>query len=66
MNLTCVFVDILEKGDGSRIYLDATSQVLTTVVGNDQQRPISCPFCNEPARYLLLSERLQRLISEYN
>ncbi|KAM3723399.1 Teneurin-1 [Dirofilaria immitis] len=41
--------NVLEKGDGTKVFLDETVPLLTTVVGNDQQRPVNCPFCNTPA-----------------
>uniref|UniRef100_A0A915BMY1 EGF-like domain-containing protein n=1 Tax=Parascaris univalens TaxID=6257 RepID=A0A915BMY1_PARUN len=44
-----VINNVLEKGDGSKIYLDEAPQILSTLVGDDQQRPITCPFCSEPA-----------------
>ncbi|VDK46754.1 unnamed protein product [Anisakis simplex] len=44
-----VINNVLEKGDGSKLYLDEAPQILTTLVGGDQQRPITCPFCSEPS-----------------
>ncbi|KAL4003026.1 GHH signature containing HNH/Endo VII nuclease toxin family protein [Acanthocheilonema viteae] len=41
--------NVLEKGDGTRVFLDETAPLLTTVVGSDQQRPVNCPFCDTPA-----------------
>ncbi|VDN02037.1 unnamed protein product [Thelazia callipaeda] len=40
--------NILEKGDGNKIYLNELAPLLTTVVGGEQQRPVNCPFCNSP------------------
>lgn len=31
--------------------MDEAPPLLVTVTGGDQQRPVTCPFCNAPARY---------------
>ncbi|VDM44506.1 unnamed protein product [Toxocara canis] len=49
VDLVCGFADVLEKGDGSKLYLDEAPQILSTLIGGDQQRPITCPFCSEPS-----------------
>ncbi|EFO27446.1 hypothetical protein LOAG_01036 [Loa loa] len=41
--------NVLEKGDGTTVFLDEASPLLTTVIGSDQQRPINCPFCDASA-----------------
>ncbi|EJW75156.1 hypothetical protein WUBG_13935, partial [Wuchereria bancrofti] len=38
--------NVLEKGDGIKVFLDEAAPLLITVVGSDQQRPINCPFCD--------------------
>ncbi|KPM11227.1 teneurin-3-like protein, partial [Sarcoptes scabiei] len=37
---------ILQKGDGSNVYLKKQSKLLTTSVGDGQQRPLHCSYCN--------------------
>ncbi|KRY57863.1 Teneurin-m, partial [Trichinella britovi] len=39
---------VLEKGDGSVIYLKEEDPVLTTVLGNGDKRSLDCPFCEVP------------------
>lgn len=37
---------ILQKGDGSNVYLKQKSKLITTSIGDGQQRPLHCPYCN--------------------
>lgn len=41
--------DVLERGDGSVVYVSETARTLVTTLGSATQRPLSCPFCNGPA-----------------
>ncbi|XP_075677439.1 teneurin transmembrane protein Ten-m isoform X1 [Dermatophagoides pteronyssinus] len=41
---------ILQKGDGSNVYLKKNSKLLTTSVGDGQQRPLHCSYCNGMAK----------------
>uniref|UniRef100_A0A915PKS0 EGF-like domain-containing protein n=1 Tax=Setaria digitata TaxID=48799 RepID=A0A915PKS0_9BILA len=38
--------NVLEKGDGTRIFLDEAAPLLATLIGSEQQRPVICPFCD--------------------
>ncbi|XP_053203899.1 teneurin-m-like isoform X2 [Panonychus citri] len=37
---------ILQKGDGSTLYLKNLPHTMTTVMGDGQQRPLHCAYCN--------------------
>ncbi|XP_065289509.1 teneurin-m isoform X2 [Dermacentor albipictus] len=41
---------ILQKGDGTNIYLKNKPKVMLTAVGDGQQRPLHCPQCNGIAK----------------
>lgn len=41
---------ILHKGNGSNIYLKNRPKVMTTLMGDGQQRPLYCAYCNGPVR----------------
>lgn len=38
--------DVLERGDGSKIYLDESEKVLHTYVGRGEPRKENCLFCD--------------------
>ena len=40
---------VLEKGDGSAIFLRHEAQTIAPLLGDGRQRPLDCPFCNSPA-----------------
>lgn len=41
---------ILQKGDGTNVYLKSKAKLLTTSIGDGQQRPLHCPYCNGVAK----------------
>ncbi|CAG2169498.1 unnamed protein product, partial [Oppiella nova] len=41
---------ILQKGDGCNVYLKQKSKVMVTTMGDGQQRPLHCPYCNGIAK----------------
>ncbi|XP_064481660.1 teneurin-m-like isoform X2 [Ornithodoros turicata] len=41
---------ILQKGDGTNVYLKNKPRVLLTTMGDGQQRPLHCPHCNGIAK----------------
>ena len=41
---------ILQKGDGTNVYLKQKSKVMLTTMGDGQQRPLHCPYCNGIAK----------------
>ena len=41
---------ILQKGDGTNVYLKTKAKLLTTSIGDGQQRPLHCPYCNGLAK----------------
>lgn len=51
---------MLEKGDGTKVFLDEAAPLLTTVIGSDQQRPVNCPFCDAPAGYFFYSFKVHK------
>ena len=40
---------ILQKGDGSTLYLKKLPSIMTTLMGDGQQRPLHCAYCNGQA-----------------
>lgn len=45
---------ILQKGDGSAVYLKKRPKVMANIMGDGEQRPLHCPYCNGPG----ISQRL--------
>lgn len=45
---------ILQKGDGSAVYLKKRPKVMANIMGDGEQRPLHCPYCNGPG----MSQRL--------
>ena len=41
---------ILHKGDGSNVYLKQKPKTILTLMGDGQQRPLHCPYCNGVAK----------------
>ncbi|RWS12485.1 teneurin-m-like protein [Dinothrombium tinctorium] len=41
---------ILQKGDGQNVYLNNRPKIMTVIMGEGQQRPLHCPYCNGLAR----------------
>lgn len=44
-----IFVGILQKGDGSNIYLKHKPRVILTTMGDGHQRPLDCNDCEGQA-----------------
>ena len=37
---------ILQKGDGTAVYLKKRPKVMANIMGDGEQRPLHCPYCN--------------------
>lgn len=44
------FLGILQKGDGSNMYLKQRPRILKTVMGDGRQREVNCRSCEGPAK----------------